>query len=59
MIATLLMVNILTFWRDTNTHAATSRGVKSFVQKKYADAVKSFARANALVPMLEKLVAGN
>ena len=50
MIAALLMVNMLTFWRDTNTYAATARGVKSFVLKKYADAVKSFARANTLAP---------
>ena len=48
MIAALLIVNWLTFWRDTNTHAATARGVTSFTQKKYADAVKSFATVNSL-----------
>lgn len=50
MIAALLIVNWLTFWRDTNTHAATARGVKSFAQKKYGDAVTSFAKAGAVAP---------
>ena len=50
MIAALLMVNWLTFWRDTNSHAATARGVKAFSDKKYADAVKSFHKANAISP---------
>jgi tetratricopeptide (TPR) repeat protein len=50
MILALLMVNILTFWRDTNTHAAAARGVKSFQQKKFGDAVQSFAKANTLAP---------
>src|SRR5258706_3246716 len=43
-----LLVNWLTFWRDTNSHAAAARGVKAFSQKKYPDAVKSFAKANAV-----------
>ena len=50
MIAALLMVNWLTFWRDTNSHAATARGVKAFSNKKYADAVKSFDKANTIAP---------
>jgi tetratricopeptide (TPR) repeat protein len=50
MIAALLLANWLTFWRDTNTHAATARGVKSFAQKKYGDAAASFAKADALAP---------
>ena len=50
MIAALLIVNWLTFWRDTNSHAATAHGVKSFAQKKYSDAAKSFAKANTLAP---------
>ena len=45
-----LLVNWLTFWRDTNSHAASARGVKAFSNKKYADAVKSFDKANAIAP---------
>ena len=50
MIAALLLANWLTFWRDTNTHAATARGMKSFAGKKYEDAAKSFAKADVLAP---------
>ena len=48
MIAVLLMVNWLTFWRDTNAHAATARGTRAFAQKKYAAAAGSFAKASAI-----------
>jgi tetratricopeptide (TPR) repeat protein len=47
VILALLIVNWLTLWRDTNSHAATARGVKAFEQKKYGDAVKSFQKASA------------
>jgi tetratricopeptide (TPR) repeat protein len=50
MMVIVLFLNWLTLWRDTNSHAATARGVKAFAQKKYADATKSFARANAIAP---------
>jgi len=46
----LALLTWLTFWRDTNSHAATARGVKAFSNKKYADAVKSFGKANAIAP---------
>jgi Ca-activated chloride channel family protein len=36
------------FTRETNSHAATARGVKQFEQKKYADAQKSFATATSI-----------
>jgi Ca-activated chloride channel homolog len=36
------------FTRETNSHAATARGVKQFEQKKYADAQKSFATASSI-----------
>ena len=49
MIAVLLLAwNIAQLWRDTNSHAANVHGVKSFAQKKYVDAVKDFATANAI-----------
>ncbi len=34
--------------RETNSHAATARGVKQFDAKKYADAQKSFATSAAI-----------
>jgi len=36
------------FTRETNSHAATARGVKQFEQKKYADAQKSFATSESI-----------
>ncbi|HEV7573959.1 MAG TPA: tetratricopeptide repeat protein [Thermoanaerobaculia bacterium] len=36
------------FTRETNSHAATARGVEQFKQKKYAEAQKSFAAATAI-----------
>jgi Ca-activated chloride channel family protein len=36
--------------RETNSHAATARGVEQFKQKKYADAQKSFATATSIAP---------
>ena len=50
MILIALLVNWLTFWRDTNAHAANARGVKAFAAKKYADAAASFEKANAVKP---------
>jgi tetratricopeptide (TPR) repeat protein len=36
------------FTRETNSHAATARGVEQFKQKKYAEAQKSFAAATSI-----------
>jgi Ca-activated chloride channel family protein len=38
------------FTRETNSHAATARGVKQFAQKKYADAQQSFSTATSIAP---------
>jgi tetratricopeptide (TPR) repeat protein len=38
------------FTRETNSHAATARGVEQFDQKKYVDAQKSFATATSIAP---------
>jgi tetratricopeptide (TPR) repeat protein len=46
LIAGLPLVQRLT--RETNSHAATSRGVKQFAEKKYAEAQKSFATSSAI-----------
>ena len=51
MIAALMLLwNLSQLWRETNSHAATSHGIKAFTQKKYADAAKSFGSANAISP---------
>jgi tetratricopeptide (TPR) repeat protein len=36
------------FTRETNSHAATSRGLKQFAEKKYAEAQKSFATSSSI-----------
>jgi tetratricopeptide (TPR) repeat protein len=36
-----------TLVRDTNSHAATERGIKEYSQRRYGDATSSFAKANA------------
>jgi tetratricopeptide (TPR) repeat protein len=36
------------FTRETNSRAATARGVKQFTEKKYAEAQKSFATATSI-----------
>jgi Ca-activated chloride channel homolog len=38
------------FTRETNSHAATARGVKQFAQKKYTEAQQSFATATSIAP---------
>jgi len=50
MILLALLVNWLTFWRETNSHAATARGSKAYEQKKYSAAVDAFRKANAVAP---------
>ena len=45
-----LLISWLTFWRDTNSHAATARGAKAFTQKKYPAAVDAFRKANTIAP---------
>lgn len=52
-IAILLLITLPfadRFTRETNSHAATARGVKQFEQKKYADAQKSFATSESIAP---------
>src|SRR5258706_6444246 len=46
VIAGLPLVSKLT--HDTNSHAATARGVKQFAEKKYAEAQTSFATSSAI-----------
>ena len=51
MIAALLLIwNLAQLWRETNSHAANARGVKTFTQKKYDRSVKAFGEANAIQP---------
>ena len=52
-VAILLLITIPfvdRFTRETNSHAATARGVKQFDAKKYADAQKSFATSESIAP---------
>jgi len=46
--ALVLVFNLAQLWRDTNSHAASARGVKAFQQKKYEQSVKAFADANSI-----------
>ncbi len=48
IVALLLALNIAQWWRETNSHAATTHGVKAFNQKKYAEAVKAFGTSSAI-----------
>jgi len=36
------------FTRETNSHAATARGVKQYAAKKYAEAQQSFATSSSI-----------
>jgi len=50
MIVALLLfgLDLSRFWRETNSHAASARGVKQFAAKKYDDAQKAFATSSAI-----------
>ena len=50
MIVALLVLglDLARLWRETNSHAATARGVKQFNAKKYAEAQKSFATSSSI-----------
>jgi Ca-activated chloride channel homolog len=48
LLAGLPFVQRLT--RETNSHAATARGVKQFAEKKYAEAQTSFATSSSIAP---------
>lgn len=49
-LAFLLAVNLASWWRDTNSHAANARGVSAFARKQYGQAVKAFGDANRIAP---------
>lgn len=54
LIMLLIAVDLPALWqratRDTSSEAANRRGVEQFVDKKYAEAAKSFARSNEIAP---------
>lgn len=54
MITLLLLMSLSEWWqrltRSTSSHAASARGAAQYQQKKYAEAVKSFDRAEAIAP---------
>ena len=45
----LLLIS-LTFWRDTNSRAASARGTEAYGKKQYAQSAEAFARAHELAP---------
>ena len=52
MILALLLfaLDLSRLWRETSSHASTTRGVKQFAGKKYEEAQKSFATSAAIAP---------
>jgi tetratricopeptide (TPR) repeat protein len=50
MILLMIALNLPRLWHETNSHAATARGVKSFQQQKYSEAAAAFAQANRIAP---------
>jgi tetratricopeptide (TPR) repeat protein len=52
MIVSLLVVglDLARLWRETNSHAATARGVREFAAKQYAAAQKWFGTASGIAP---------
>jgi tetratricopeptide (TPR) repeat protein len=52
--ALVLLWNLGQFWRETNSHAATARGVKTFAQKKYEDSAKAFGQASSIAPSTQR-----
>jgi tetratricopeptide (TPR) repeat protein len=49
-LATALPRDLATFIRETNSHAATQRGVKRYTAKQYSSAAESLRRANEIAP---------
>jgi Ca-activated chloride channel family protein len=45
----LLLVS-LTFWKDTNSRAASERGRKAYDEKQYAQSAQNYRRAHELAP---------
>ena len=50
MILIVLLVNWLTFWRDSNSHAAAAHGAKAYAQKQYPAAAEAYRKANGISP---------
>ncbi len=50
MILLVIALNVPRLWQETNSHAATARGVKLFQQQKYSEAAAAFAQANRIAP---------
>ncbi|MFP5246787.1 MAG: hypothetical protein ACLGH0_08840 [Thermoanaerobaculia bacterium] len=50
MVVLLLAVSLPSWWRETNSHAAASKGARAYEQKQYAAAVDAFRRSHELAP---------
>jgi tetratricopeptide (TPR) repeat protein len=46
----VLLVTWLSWWRDTNSHAAAARGAKAYAAKQYPAAVESYRKASTIAP---------
>src|SRR5207253_10217184 len=54
MILLVIALTVPQLLRETNSHAATARGVKSFQQQKYSEAMAAFAQANRIAPSAQR-----
>jgi len=50
MILIVLLANWLSWWHDTNSHAAAARGAKAYAAKQYPAAADSFRKAHSIAP---------
>ena len=46
----ILLVLAMSWWKETNSHAASARGVNAYGKKQYAQSVEAFRRARELAP---------
>lgn len=46
----LLALSPPTWWRDTNSHAASRRARRAYEDQQYAEAARSYARAQSIAP---------
>ena len=49
-VVSLMVLLAIPFWHDTNSAASSSRGRKAYEEKKYAEAVTAYGRAQQLAP---------
>ena len=50
LLAIVLLIGVADFLRETNSHAAATRGAKSYAEQQYAQSAKAFEKAQELAP---------